>query len=477
MLSHKKTLSALAVGLLALATARAYAQSSPAWFAMPNQPTLRASTKKVYAHYVQSFPLMIDFLPAEIDYYSRHYLSPNGESNKFLYCGGFLRDRPLPRSLNGMSSSTFERLNFEAEVRMAVAAGLDGFDYDLTGADDNSVARLRTMLDAAQEASPGFKIMLKPDMACEFGANPDALVPTILKVAHHPSLLQTDDGRLVLSPYLAESRTPHWWSGVIAKLRSSGVEVAFVPCVQGWQRHVDAFAPISDGILNWGNLDPYVDYSADRNRFRTFGNFVWPQNARPKSLSASEFGNSEGFRRCWSTAISQKVAFVDVATWNDFSESTHIEPSVGGGTAFLELNAYYTTWLKMGAAPKITRDALLYFHRRQSVSTPSTLPQRSQIVVGGGTDLIEALTFLTAPATVQVSVGNKTYTTNAPAGMNSFKVPLGVGTPTFRVIRSGRLVLSGKGQPILAAVDYQDMQYKAGVILAGKTLGDPTRDR
>ena len=444
------------------------AETAPVWFAKPDTDVLRNSAKKVFAHYVPNFPLMIDFNVAANDYYTTQYLNPAGENDKFLYCGGFLRDRPQLRDLTGLTWPNFEIENDKHEIRTAISAGIDGFDYDLMASDEVAMHRIDTMLDAATQTDPEFKIILKPDMTCEFGGQPENLVPAVVRLARHPALLRTPDGRLVLSPYYAEARSPGWWSDVIAQLESRGVRIAFVPCVQGWGNYCDLFAPISYGVMNWSNLDPNVDYSLQRAGLSVFANFVWPQNFRPKDLTADEFGNSAQYRWYWNTMISQKVDWVTVATWNDYSETTHIAPSVGNGTAFLELTAYYATWFKTGTAPAIARDALLYFHRSQSVLTPSTLPQKSQIVVATGKDDIEALTFLKSPAVLQVKIGDKVYVKDLPAGMNSFRVPLQVGVPIFRITRGESVVLEGQGQRIFATVPYQDMQYKAGVILGNE---------
>jgi len=58
---------------------------------------------------------------------------------------------------------------------------------------------------------------------------------------------------------------------------------------------------------------------------------------------------------------------------------------------------------------------------------------------------IELLAFLTAPGELKITVGGKTYTKNAAAGMVSFKVPALPGIPLFTLSRNGADVFSFKG--------------------------------
>jgi len=91
-------------------------------FAMPPTAALFGSTKRVFAHYFYPFPLSIDDKPAASDYYNLEYLAPDGESDKWLARGGYLRQRPLPVPVG--SAATYAVDNMEREVRLAIAGGI-----------------------------------------------------------------------------------------------------------------------------------------------------------------------------------------------------------------------------------------------------------------------------------------------------------------------------------------------------------------
>ena len=74
------------------------AQSTPQWpFDRAALSELQKTEKKVFAHYFSPFPISIDNKPPGNDYYQRGFLTDNGEKNKHLKYGGFIRQRPLTR--------------------------------------------------------------------------------------------------------------------------------------------------------------------------------------------------------------------------------------------------------------------------------------------------------------------------------------------------------------------------------------------
>jgi hypothetical protein len=75
-------------------------------------------------------------------------------------------------------------------------------------------------------------------------------------------------------------------------------------------------------------------------------------------------------------------------------------------------------------------------------------------------DTVEALTFLTAPADVTLTVGAKSYSFAAPAGMSAHLVPLCVGTVRATVVRDSDVILSAvSGTPVVDPPVRDDKQY------------------
>ena len=89
-------------------------------FTMPPAATLFGSSKKVFAHYFYPFPLSIDNKPAAQDYYNTQYLSPTGESNKWISQGGYLRSRPLPVPVGSSGSPSQDGEPKRARPRRSV---------------------------------------------------------------------------------------------------------------------------------------------------------------------------------------------------------------------------------------------------------------------------------------------------------------------------------------------------------------------
>jgi hypothetical protein len=141
-----------------------------------------------------------------------------------------------------------------------------------------------------------------------------------------------------------------------------------------------------------------------------------------------------------------------LVTWNDYSESGQISPYTDAtlrgdiGTGYYNMNGYYASWFLTGQQPTITHDVLYYFYRREPGTAAG--PAQSQLdanVTGTEQNDIELVAFLTAPGTLKITIGDKSYTQNAAAGVVSFKVPAQPGIPLFTLARNGTDVFSFEG--------------------------------
>jgi len=242
-------------------------------------------------------------------------------------------------------------------------------------------------------------------------------------------------------------------------LKSRGINIAFVPTFLGWNLYAELFAPISYGFADWGTAtDGGSSYFQGTSAFvhttysKIFMNPVDPQQFRPKDFVYWEAGNSAAFRAGWMSSIQGEADWVQLVTWNDFSESGQIEPYTDAtlkrdiGTGYYDLNGYYATWFLTGQEPNVTHDVLYYFYRREPPGAAGPAQsQKDHVYAGVAENNIELLAFLTAPGELKITVGGKTYTKNAAAGMVSFKVPALPGIPLFTLSRNGADVFSFKG--------------------------------
>jgi Glycosyl hydrolase family 71 len=425
---------------------------------MPSADALFASSKKVFAHYFYPFPVSIDNAAAANDYYNSEYLNPQGESGKWKKQGGFLRQRPLPVSPS--SGSQWQLLNMESEVRRAIARGITGFTIDVMGVNEatDSNSALHLMLAAAHAVDSRFKIVVMPDIST-LKSDTNSVVKIIAAVADSPAAYRLGDGRLVATAFDAGLNSPGWWETVIAQLDAQGIKVAFVPTFLGWTQDADIFAPFSYGFGDWGTATAAAAAGMLGDSQIVHGTYgkifmmpVDPQQFRPKDFLFWEAGNSAAFRDAWMSSINGNADWVQLVTWNDFSESSEIAPYTDAtlkgniGTGYYDLTGYYAAWFLTGKQPTIDHDVLYYFYRREtSTAAGPAQSQKDYIATGVAEDDIELLAFLTAPGDVKITIGGKTYTQSAAAGITSFKIASQPGTPVFTLVRGGADVFSLTG--------------------------------
>jgi hypothetical protein len=438
------------------------------------------ASKRVFAHYFNPYPVSIDNAVSVDDYYNKNYLSKTGESSKWAAQGGFLRQRPAGVPVK--TSTNWRQLNMEQEVSAAIARGITGFTFDSLAATDatDSNSNLHVMLAAAKAVDSRFKIVVMPDITA-LGSDSNAVVEIIAAAAASPSAYRLSDGRLVVSAFDASLNPPAWWEAVISRLTAQGIHIAFVPTFLGWSASADAFAPLSYGFADWGTAtvgsssaqlgDPEIVH-------KTYGKIfmmpVGPQQYRPKDSVYWEAGNSGAFRDAWNSSIQGDADWIQVVTWNDFTETSAISQTTDAtlqrtiGTGFYNLTGYYASWFLTGEQPKITHDVLYYFYRREATTAASPgQTDKVSLVNGAAQNNIELLAFLTSPGVLKITVGGKTYSQNAAAGIVSFTVPSQAGTPLFTLSRSGADVFSFQGGvPIYGSAGLpsgtQDLTYWNG---------------
>jgi hypothetical protein len=440
---------------------------------MPLRAVLRASNKKVFAHYFTPFPRSLDNADPKSDYYSSQYLLPEGENGKFAIMGGYLRDRPIPR--RPVIGQNWELQDACWEVAGAAAAGLDGFCVDLLDDEGPHWHRALTIMKAAHLVDPGFCIIPMPDMDGELAEHPEKLVSMVRSLASEPSVCRLADGRMVLAPYNAQNRPVAWWLEQLAVLKAGGIAIAFVPCMQNIDQNWNEFLPLCAGLTEWGDrtVEAVLATPNHAQSAHSAGKLwmmpVSPQDMRPKDSTAREAENTKLYRTMWEQAVTQNADWVQVITWNDYSESTEIAPSSETGYVFYDLTAYYIAIFKTGHRPAIRRDAIYAVYRNQPTNAELTRQKQGCAFIPAGSECnrIEMLAFLTAPALLSVSVGSGHIEQANQAGLQFFSVPLQNGTPRFTICRHGKPVISLMGPwEITPKVEYQNLLYHAASLIA-----------
>jgi hypothetical protein len=329
------------------------------------------------------------------------------------------------------------------------------------------------MLKAAQAVDADFKVMAMPDMTMLDDETPAALAAAIAKFASYSSAFRLDDGRLVVSPFKAENHTAAWWKDWIALMKSQyGVNVAFVPVFLDWQKKADEFASISYGFSHWGvaNADAAASTTKHIKLAHDMGK-IWMapvrvQDVRPNQGIYDEADNSRTLRLGWQGVIDGGADWVQIPTWNDYTEGSGISPSAHHGWTFLDISSYYISAWKTGSKPAIKRDGLYLVHRTQTYQAKPSFAQTKLMSLRSGTpdpvNQVEVVAFLTAPATVKVKVGDNTYTWDAPAGLNAKDFPLSAGSVSAQVDRDSSVTTSVTSPFTVTSTPYvQNLEYAA----------------
>jgi hypothetical protein len=411
-------------------------------------------------------------------------------------------------------TSTWRAQDAEQMVKQAMDHGLDGFWAELLGPiGSQSQVRNAAAAAAADKLAPdgSFKVACMPDFnnstwsAQTAAASADQFAvfavtnPTrgLASYTRRPSGMFLPDGRMLVSCFKGDAMTVAKWQAIFDSMFTGyGVRLALMNVLSTFGNRAN-FAGFQYGSSSWGA-------GGDPNIARTMTNqtaishaagekamvSIWPSDIRPAGnlprvdpVSGSrniladageppgtgnvgvydEALNTEALRAYWEKAISEGADYTQLTTWSDFREGGMSMGTVGQGHVVQAISAWYSYKWKTGAFPAILKDAVIISHRNQPFPTPFTYRYDSSGLYtkkmghwnrGVNTsplrNNVEALTFLTAPATVTVRSGATTRTYTAPAGMFADAgLPLAMGTQSVTVTRGGVTVASVTS-PVLA---------------------------
>lgn len=440
---------------------------------LPFDMTVATGDRKVFAHYMPSFPISIDNARADEDYYTTELMATDGEDGKHLAYGGYLRDRPLPRS--PIAARDWRAVDLRTEMAQARSVGIDGFAVDLIRTRESSDVVSR-MFDVA-ETVDGFEILLTADMS---GPLSDLSVPRFAEelapYLKSDAAFRIADGRPVLGAYKPEVRDVEWWAEVFEELTEAHeLDVAFVPTFLDVST-MDDYAPVSYGFGNWGGRTPSSTNlfrsepgSAVEliNRAHSMGK-IWMQpvayqDNRPFDGRYWESENGVTSRNAWQLAIDHNAEWVQLITWNDYAETTAIAPSVKHGWGLLDMFAYHISQFKSGHVPTVVRDTLFVSSRTQSYAADPVYPATELMELEGRTparDAVEVVSFARDTAVVTASIGDEIETCEVPRGLGVCTFALREGEIVVSMSRDGEVVVPDVRAPDVTNTPFvQDLQY------------------
>ncbi len=407
---------------------------------------------------------------------------------------------------------------FKDDVRTAREEGIDGFAVDAFNGPE-AESRLAAFIKAADAVgATNFKVFLSADMSKNFPASD--IVRVMTEFGRNPHYLQFNNKPL-LSTYRGERLGNDWWQqGVIEPLRRTGMAVTFIPnferddpnrvdpSVDNWKNVIRKY-PSAEGLFNFHFAASAPFYSGDPN----LGNHYWSAVEGAESLSTAlhnsnkffigeympyywavchpvrqylEFQGGRGMDNTWQSILRvQHPEMVEIVTWNDYSESTYLEPSKKPQThtpgiesfshvGYYELLKYYIQWYHTGIAPNITKDALFFFYRTRPLSSIPNHDSACQLgptnpkqIWGNPKDVIYITTALTAPAEVRVSSGNTSHTVRVPAGLSSTEIDFAPGKQMLELWRNGKRLAQFEGEPIVVDKTTEDLNVYSGYTIVG----------
>ena len=447
--------------------------------------TLRQSARKVYAHW-HYYPVSLDnHNPTTNDYYERGYIAVNGEGGTHAAYGGMMRERPIARPTR--PEVDWQLRDAKDDIELAARIGIDGFYLNLwTDSDVNNGAvwtRVRTIVEAASQVG-SFDIVPNFDMTIlntgSLSGDQDAMIRILGKLKGYSALQKRPDGKFVVGLFNpnAHARTASFYSTFKQRAASElGMSLYLVPVFLGTGSTAlfEEYRTVGDAYAGWGTAVPVTTagYSGSlKTKAAGYGKpWIHPmssQDYRPKDRAFWEARNSLTLRSSWENVIADGLDQVQIITWNDQHEHHNIRPSTGKQWPAYDMTAYYIQWFKTGTRPTIERDVLYYNHRIHNASLAPTQQTSANLATCRAgcpaTNEVELVGFLKSAGRLEITQGATTYGEDKTAGgVQAIRTPMVVGTPTFRLRRSGATVVQFQSMHgIVGSTAYQDLLYRAG---------------
>ena len=421
-------------------------------FMRASQTVLANSPKKVLIHYLPFFVLSYENAPFETDHWAQ-FMSSKGINGRFANIGGYTRERPLTPTRG--NSPYWRYIDTAIDILRAQVIGADGFGVNIPDVSSGTLSQIRSLCQIAAAVVPGFRIALEPgtESLKQNRVGAAELADELRDLGTCPAAYRMGDGRLLVVPFAPDLKPIEYWVEVIGRLQLKGERVAFVPDLLDPGRSLVSFLPLSAGVTSWGPRDSEQVQEAPlriMNQRAPAKIHLWmqpvaPQDVRPKASIFWEATNTELFRRLWMVAIRSRAPYAHLLTWNDYGETTEIEPSSGTQYLFYDLSAYFIAWFKLGDPPRVTGDAIYYAHRTEIYADGEQPRQGHRPFKRMGrksvSNEIEMVAFLTEPAVLEIEIAGERQQRTAPAGLAIFRIPAQPGRPIFRITRHNVLVL------------------------------------
>jgi glucan endo-1,3-alpha-glucosidase len=229
---------------------------------------------------------------------------------------------------------------YESEIKQATFFGIDAFALNVGNWDrDNYKEKVRRIYVAAANINPKFRLFVSMD---------DKAIPewaSIADFSEHQSNNLTIDGKVVIASYGGQRATGEPGESLATSLKKRGLYYIpyYVPLSRPseWPTNaqindlVDFFQPVpafhyfgasgTEAQIIRINTAYRLSTSSNNKLFMA-GVSPYYRGRPPRNARAFDRNGFEGMRNIWLSLIADNADMVEIATWNDWFESTYIQP-------------------------------------------------------------------------------------------------------------------------------------------------------
>lgn len=386
------------------------------------------------------------------------------------------------------------------EIQLAQSKGIDAFALNTNNWD---TTRADAIYQAAQEVGPDFKLFFSADIhKDDHNLSPANIVEMMTKYKSHPNQL-TFRGKQFFTAWLG-SQDDWWaeysyssalsgWQGVFNQAggKANYFFVPFFPTdgsLGDVQAKINQFNDIIDGLMAWDTSAWPYDSTLQTPSDEKDKNYLQACNEKGKvymstpspwffkniqNTCCSDYCKSSDEDNCgcqlkgnyhgpelwltrWQQIITLSPPLVEIATWNDWLESSYVAPPLSQGEnaksvasfthkAYLDLGEHYIRWYKTGSEPAVTEDSLYLFYYTQSKDATATADTCKVLNFEKLSDEVYVTAVLTQAASVVLNSGSASQTFDASAGIHTFSMGFSEGQQSASLKRGETVVKTVSG--------------------------------
>ncbi|KAL8769467.1 MAG: hypothetical protein Q9209_004528 [Squamulea sp. 1 TL-2023] len=371
--------------------------------------------------------------------------------------------------------------DYTEDINLAKDAGIDAFAVNYGGWNvdwTQHAAQLGKFYETAEQL--GFHLFLSFDTTSVRDTN--MIIDLVNTYASSPAQLKVD-GKLMLSSFQTDPPAWNWQTDILNKLNAPGL---LLPGTLS----DDAAALFSDeipgaGPFTWihpsatAGKEHATDIALASQRDST--GKLWMAGLAPwffthlgPDKNWAQAQDDQIFVDRWSSLLILKPNFIEIITWNDWSESSYIGPPDSSATgttnvywgstdhsAFRSLTKAFIKAFKAGqdtVAVDTADEGVYMFYRRQlaqSLGTSDPLPLPSD--AGSLKDKVFVVSLLSAPAEITLTSGDTApLSWTAPVGLQKTGHPWGYGAQVLQARRGDQIIADKVGEAIVEQLEKYD---------------------